>query len=115
MVFLCPYMNSQDAKQELLIRKTAESYSVEFNNWEDVDDEQQHGVIHSVYILSSHYYRMVASNNSVFTQRIYLYSSQALMSISSKLSVQKAEIKALANRLLVIKGTFKSIAARRIL
>ena len=115
MVFLCPYLNSQDAKQELLIRKNADSYSVDFNKWEDVDDEQQHGVIHSVYILSSLHYRMVASNNSMFTQRIYLYSSQALMSISSKLSVQKAEIKALANRLLVIKGTFKSIAARRIL
>ena len=60
MVFLCPYLNSQDDKQELLIRRTAESYSVELNKWEDVDDEQQHGVIHSVYILSSQHYRMVA-------------------------------------------------------
>ena len=45
----------------------------------------------------------------------YLYSSQLLMAMSSMVMVQNALINALAKRALVIKGIFKSMAARRIL
>ena len=45
----------------------------------------------------------------------YLYSSQLLMAMSSMLIEQKALINALAKRAFVMRGMFKSIAARRIL
>ncbi len=45
----------------------------------------------------------------------YLYSAQLFMSMSSSLTRQKAWMKALARRLLVMSGTLRSIAARRIL
>ncbi len=45
----------------------------------------------------------------------YLYSSQLLMSMSSSFTVQNAVMKALARRGLVINGTLRSMAARRIL
>ena len=49
------------------------------------------------------------------TRGDYLYSSQLLIAISSMLMVQNAWMKALARRALVIKGMFRSMAARRIL
>lgn len=51
----------------------------------------------------------------LFNSNIYLYSCQLLISISSIDKVQNASIKALAKRAFVIKGTFRSVAARRIL
>ena len=45
----------------------------------------------------------------------YLYSSHALMSMSSRLTRQKALMNADARRALVISGTLRSMAARRIL
>lgn len=45
----------------------------------------------------------------------YLYSAQLFMSMSSSFTRQNAWMKALAKRLLVMSGTLRSIAARRIL
>ena len=46
---------------------------------------------------------------------VYLYSLQALISISSSFTLQKALMKAEASREFVIRGTFRSMAARRII
>lgn len=45
----------------------------------------------------------------------HLYSSQLLISMSSSVSVQKALMKLAARRLLVMSGTLRSMAERRIL
>ena len=49
------------------------------------------------------------------TPEKHQYSPHALMSMSSRLTLQKAWINALARRLFVINGTLRSMAARRIL
>lgn len=48
-------------------------------------------------------------------QNYYLYSDQLLIAMSSIDMLQNALMKALANRLFVMSGTLRSMAARRIL
>lgn len=58
---------------------------------------------------------LFASVLGISTMNCYLYSAHGLISRSSGDIVQKALMKALASRALVISGMFRSIAARRIL